>query len=172
MKKGHLPEGEQIYRSNVSFITFRGPEFLLVNLLQWPPDYWKFPQGGVNPEESPEQAVKREFQEELGTDKIKILGKSKITRKYAWRKPINIDNKLYVGQNQTFFLVEFLGDDSDIAIKDDEIRTFCWTTIFDLKRVINRRELDFRGYWETIRSVLKEQCDTLNSYGISVNTID
>lgn len=53
-----------VQRSNISLITLRGSEFLLVNLVEWPHNYWKFPQGGVSPGEALEKAARREFQEE------------------------------------------------------------------------------------------------------------
>lgn len=157
MRKEHLMEREQLYRNNVSLITFRGSEFLLVNLLEWPPDYWKFPQGGVNPGESLEQAAKREFREELGTDKIRIIKKSKIKRKYRWKEPKLIEGKECFGQRQTFFLVEFLGAGDDIMLNSDEIKSFCWCNIANLENMISRDDLDFQDYWETIRNILKEQ---------------
>lgn len=157
MKKEHLMEREQLYRNNVSLITFRGTEFLLVNLLEWPSDCWKFPQGGVNPKESLKQAAKREFQEELGTDKMIIIRKSKIKRKYKWKEPKLIRGKEYLGQRQTFFLVEFLGADDDIMLNSDEIRSFCWCNIANLENMISRDDPDFQDYWGTIRNILKEQ---------------
>lgn len=160
MGKENLMRREQVYRNNVSLITFRGSEFLLVNLSEWPPDYWKFPQGGVNPKESLEQAAKREFKEELGTDKIRIIRKSKIKRRYKWGKPKIIGNKEYIGQSQAFLIVEFLGDDRDLVVKSEEIRAFRWSTIHDLERLINRKELDFQEYWGTIWRVLKEVNET------------
>lgn len=171
MRKENLIGREQAYRSNISLITLRRSEFLLVNLVEWPHNYWKFPQGGVNPGETLEKAARREFQEELGSDKISILRRSKISRKYTWNKPKSIGGKSYIGQNQTFFIVKFLGDDSDIVVKSGEIRAFCWQTAHGLKDLIDRKELDFRGYWRTIRSILQEQHDALSLYGIDTNEI-
>lgn len=154
-----IPKDEQ-YRKNVALITFRQSgflEFLLVNLAEWPAEYWKFPQGGVNPEESLEQAVHREFQEELGTDKINIIGKSHITRTYLWEKPKTIRKKVYIGQHQNFFIVEFFGDETDITVRGDEIRTYRWSKISDLESLIRRQELDFQDYWETIKNIFREQ---------------
>jgi 8-oxo-dGTP pyrophosphatase MutT (NUDIX family) len=38
------------YRDNVACIVFKGDEFLLVQLHLWEPNWWKFPQGGINEE--------------------------------------------------------------------------------------------------------------------------
>ena len=40
------------------------------------PDSWQFPQGGIEPGETPETTVMRELQEELGTAHCQILKKS------------------------------------------------------------------------------------------------
>lgn len=157
MTKEEAPPQNELYRKNVSLITIKGSQFLLVNLTVWPPDYWKFPQGGVHPGESLETAARREFQEELGNDKMRIISKSEITRRYRWEKPILIDGIEYVGQDQTFFISEFLGTDNDILLKNDEIRQFCWAGIQSLKRLIRRPQLDFQDYWETVRKILFEQ---------------
>lgn len=157
MTKEEAPPPNELYRKNISLITRKGSQFLLVNLTVWPPDYWKFPQGGVNPGESLEAAARREFQEELGTDTIRITAKSEVTRRYKWVKPILIDGIEYIGQNQTFFIADFLGTDKDILLRNDEIRQFRWARIQSLERLIRRTQLDFQDYWETVRKVLFEQ---------------
>ncbi len=161
---------EELYRNNVALITFRRPDFLLVNLHVWPLDYWKFPQGGVNPGESSEQATKREFREELGSDKIEIIGKSNITRRYRWVKPIVINNVVYVGQDQTFFIVEFMGKNDDILLESGEIRQFRWVKPQSLESFIRRPQLDFESYWITIRGILDEQHSFFALKGINVRS--
>lgn len=151
------PQSEEIYRKNVSLVTLKESQFLLVNLRVWPFNYWKFPQGGVNPGESLETAALREFHEELGTDKMRIISKSAVTRRYKWEKPILIDDIEYAGQDQAFFAVRFFGTDKDIQLKTDEIRQFCWAGIQSLEGLINRPQLDFQSYWETVRRILIEQ---------------
>lgn len=147
---------EQFYRRNVSLITFSDRMFLLVNLKNWPPDYWKFPQGGVNRGETLEKTVYREFQEELGTDKIEIVSKSKIKRVYRWKSPIAINGSNFVGQKQTFFLVKFVGNDTDIHINSDEVRAFRWATAEDLEALIKKDYLDFLDYWKTVQAIIAE----------------
>src|ERR1700712_3264097 len=45
---------------------------------------WQFPQGGINPGETPEQAMFRELKEEVGLDPahVKILGRSREWLRY------------------------------------------------------------------------------------------
>ncbi|MCL5746942.1 MAG: NUDIX domain-containing protein [Patescibacteria group bacterium] len=156
MGKESVVAKEQFYRRNVSLITFKNGMFLLVNLQNWPPDYWKFPQGGVNRGETLGKAVYREFQEELGTDKIEIVSKSKTKRVYRWESPIVINETNFVGQKQTFFLIKFIGDDTDIHINSDEVRAFRWTTAEELEALIKKDYLDFLDYWKTVQAIILE----------------
>lgn len=52
------------YRDNISCIVFKDDMFLLVQLNDWPKDFWKFPQGGIEQGETEEEAVIRELIEE------------------------------------------------------------------------------------------------------------
>ena len=82
------------YRKNVALIVYCKDKFLLVNKHEWPKSWWKFPQGGLKSRESIPNGAKREFKEEVGTDKIKIIGVSKFVNKYDW------DNKEVIERNK------------------------------------------------------------------------
>ena len=43
---------------------------------------WQMPQGGIDKGENPRQAALRELKEEIGTDKVEILGESRMWLKY------------------------------------------------------------------------------------------
>lgn len=70
---------------------------------------WQFPQGGIEPGESPEVAIHREMKEELGLEpgEIEILRKARKGIRYVWpgeREKGPYGNK-YKGQNQIWFLL-------------------------------------------------------------------
>lgn len=70
---------------------------------------WQFPQGGINPGESPEQAMYRELGEELGLSKndVTILAVSRNWLRYRLpQRLIHWDEKpVCVGQRQKWFLL-------------------------------------------------------------------
>ena len=86
---------------------------------------------------------------------MRIAAKSGVTRRYRWEAPITIHGQAYVGQEQTFFLVEFLGEEEDIELGKNEIRAYCLCGEDELERHIARPELDFADYWKTIRTILQ-----------------
>lgn len=89
---------------------------------------WQMPQGGMDDGETPEQTAWREMQEELGTDKGKIIAQSK--HWYTYDLPTELVPKIwggkFRGQRQKWFLMRFLGQDSDINIQTKEPEFSQW----------------------------------------------
>lgn len=87
-------------------------------------DGWQFPQGGMNTDETPLEAMYRELAEETGLSEehVRVLGATpgwlryRLPRRYRRRhqKPICI------GQKQVWFLLEFLGDDAAFQLDQCE----------------------------------------------------
>jgi len=92
---------------------------------------WQMPQGGVQKEEIPENAVFREMKEEIGTDKAVIVAKIPEALRYEF--PDWLQNRRmasdgmggvifrgkYRGQEQTWFALKFTGDDSEIDLSGE-----------------------------------------------------
>ena len=79
---------------------------------------WQMPQGGIDDGEDPETAALRELEEEVGTKNVEI-----ITRTEDWLcydLPADIRARIwggnYRGQRQIWFVMRFLGRDSEINI--------------------------------------------------------
>lgn len=85
---------------------------------------WQFPQGGIDPNESPEQAMYRELWEEVGLfpEHVQILGRTRDwLRYYVPRNWIRREWRgSYRGQKQIWYLLRFLGRDSDIDLRTTE----------------------------------------------------
>ncbi len=110
---------------------------------------WQFPQGGINRGESPEQAMFRELQEEVGllAEHVRVIGRTRDWLRYEvpdtfvrrdWRGH-------YRGQKQIWFLLRLVGRDADIDL-----------------RASNHPEFDawrWNEYWVSLDSVIEFKRD-------------
>ena len=98
---------------------------------------WQFPQGGVEPNDSLEASVYRELHEELGaqSSNFKIFARLKHTHRYDFKIPPAYAIGRFRGQEQSFWLVEFLADDSllTLASEHPEFMAFCWCSADEVR---------------------------------------
>lgn len=77
---------------------------------------WQFPQGGINEDESAEQAMYRELNEEVGLDPadVKLLACSRGWLRYRLPKRLIREGSkpLCIGQKQRWFLLQLQGAES------------------------------------------------------------
>ena len=105
-----------------------------------PIDKWQMPQGGVNTGENLVDAMKRELHEETNIQNIKIL--NEIDGWFEYELPKNLLGKIwkgrYRGQKQKWFVVKFLGNDTEINLQTDkpEFIEWRWLDIENLPNVI------------------------------------
>ena len=66
---------------------------------------WQFPQGGIDEGESSKEALFRELEEEIGTDKVEVVAKYPEWITYDFPKHIAKKMKPYIGQKQRYYLV-------------------------------------------------------------------
>ncbi len=116
---------------------------------------WQFPQGGVDADESIEEALAREVREELSLNPTDYRV---VDRKGPYRYAFS-DGRLKDGcggQEQTYFLADFVGDDAQILASPEtpEFRTARWiqpaefllTWVAPMKRAVYREVFrDFFG---------------------------
>lgn len=81
---------------------------------------WQFPQGGINNNETPEQAMFRELNEEVGLspNDVKILAMTNGWLRYKLpKRMVRWDNNpVCIGQKQKWFLLELVSDISAINL--------------------------------------------------------
>lgn len=82
---------------------------------------WQFPQGGIQAGETPEAAMYRELNEEVGLnpEHVRILGRTRNWLRYdvpnEW---VRRDCRgVYRGQKQIWFLLRLTGRDSDVRLR-------------------------------------------------------
>lgn len=103
------------YRTNVVGVLRNKQGKFLIQKNARMKNHWQFPQGGVDKGEEPDQAAMREVSEEIGTDPqlLKLIKLIPESHTYDW-PPYGQLLKGYKGQTQTAYLIEFLGQKSDI----------------------------------------------------------
>jgi putative (di)nucleoside polyphosphate hydrolase len=106
---------------------------------------WQFPQGGIDRGESPEEAMFRELEEEVGLQRehVHLIGRTREWLRYdvpehwvrrEWRGH-------YRGQKQIWFLLRLVGKDADINLR------FSDHPEFDAWR--------WHDYWVPLESVIE-----------------
>jgi len=73
-------------------------------------DVWQFPQGGIDQGEEVKEALFRELEEEIGTDKATIVAEYPEWISYDFPEKIAKKMKPYVGQRQRYFVLKLEKD--------------------------------------------------------------
>ncbi len=117
---------------------------------------WQFPQGGIKRNESPESALYRELEEELGLKRehVALLGVTSDWLRY--RLPNRLIRRgrqpVCIGQKQKWFLLRLIGDESEIRFDSGATPEFdhwrwvdYWLPVKDVvsfKREVYRQALE------------------------------
>lgn len=124
---------------------------------------WQFPQGGMLPNETPEQAMFRELDEEIGLkpEDVQIVGCTKDWLYYRLPKHlIRYKRKpLCVGQKQKWFLVKLMSSEDRVKLDQHPIPEFDdwrWVDYWHPPREI----IDFKR--EVYQQALQELAPLIN----------
>ena len=96
-----------------------------------PKNFWQMPQGGIDENEDFLKAAYRELDEETSIKNVELIKELDGTTTYEL--PENLLGIIwkgkYRGQKQKWFLMRFVGDDSEINIKTKNPEFFEWKWI-------------------------------------------
>ncbi|MGH8047227.1 MAG: NUDIX domain-containing protein [Chthoniobacterales bacterium] len=108
------------YRPNVAFILRRADGRILIGERSDVRGAWQFPQGGMDKGETPEVAVKREVLEEISLTPAdyRLVGRR---GPYRYEFPAGRTKDGYGGQEQVYFLAEFIGEEELILSRPSTV---------------------------------------------------
>lgn len=129
---------QKSFRKNVlGVILNQNNEFLVLNRKD-DPNHWQFPQGGVEKDESEEEAILKEVYEETGLKKVKIIKKLDELHKYYFMpemiKPKSERMPHYyktAGQNQRIFILK--QTENEEPNPQEELQNHKWVKKEELK---------------------------------------
>jgi len=116
---------------------------------------WQFPQGGIQNEESPMDAMFRELYEETGLKSKHVVVAGQTSDWLRYRIPKHLQRlhskPLCVGQKQIWFSLKLTGNESDVNLgcsDSPEFDSWCWVDywapleeIVDFKRNVYEQAL-------------------------------
>ena len=144
MKKNHknLP-----LRSGVGIVLLNKKNKVFVaKRIDNPKNFWQMPQGGVDKKENYYQAALRELKEETSIVSVELV--KKIDKKLTYILPKYLIGIIwkgkFKGQTQRWFIMRFVGNESEINIKTKkpEFLDWKWINVEDLPKVAVKFKLD------------------------------
>lgn len=125
------------YREGVGAVIFNPAGLVWVGQRIDTPGAWQLPQGGIDAGENPRDAILREVAEEIGTDRVDILGEA--PEWLAYDLPAEIAGRAWAGrfrgQRQKWFALRFNGTDADIDLAahgQPEFASWQWVPLASL----------------------------------------
>jgi len=103
---------------------------------------WQMPQGGLDQGEDPLEGAYRELEEETGISRSLVELVAQAEEELTYDLPEDLIGKVWKepwrGQRQTWFLMRFLGEDSDVNLETEEpeFRAWKWAEPAELPAMI------------------------------------
>ena len=111
-----------------------------------PKNFWQMPQGGVDGGENYYEAALRELKEETSVTSVELI--QEIDKKLTYILPDHLIGIIwkgrFKGQTQKWFVMRFIGNESEINIntKNPEFLDWKWIVLEDLPKIAVNFKLD------------------------------
>ena len=145
-------------RSGVGIVVLNNKNKVFVaKRIDNPKNFWQMPQGGVDIGENYFEAALRELKEETSIVSVELV--QEISKKLTYILPNHLVGIIwkgrFKGQKQKWFVMRFLGNESEINIKTKhpEFLDWKWINIDDLPKIAVKFKLNV---YKNIRQELKK----------------
>jgi len=145
-------------RSGVGIVVLNNQNKIFVaKRIDNPKNFWQMPQGGVDEGEDYYEAALRELKEETSIVSVELV--QEISKKLTYILPNHLVGIIwkgrFKGQKQKWFVMRFLGNESEINIKTKhpEFLDWKWIDIDDLPIIAVKFKLNV---YKNIRQELKK----------------
>ena len=122
-------------------------------------NYWQMPQGGVDKDENYFEAAIRELKEETSIENVSLI--KEIDQMTIYELPRSLLGIIwkgkYKGQKQKWFLMKFIGNESEINLntKNPEFLDWKWINIDELTEVVVKFKLQvYKKIKEDVKQIL------------------
>ena len=151
------------FRSNIAMIVSNGcGKVLLAKRIGQ--NSWQFPQGGIDGDEAPKDALFRELKEEIGLDQkdVEILKQS--SQWFKYKIPPNLQRKrskpVCIGQKQKWFYLKLASNENNIKLditSNPEFDEWQWVNYwYPISAVISFKK---KVYQQALREFAKLNMD-------------
>ena len=124
-----------------------------------PKNFWQMPQGGVDKDENYYEAALRELKEETSIISVKLI--QEIDKKFTYILPDHLIGIIwkgkFKGQTQKWFVMRFIGNESEINIntKHPEFLDWKWINLDDLTKIAVNFKLDvYKNVKQEVKKIL------------------
>jgi len=124
-----------------------------------PKNFWQMPQGGVNKDENYYEAALRELKEETSIISVELI--HEINKKLTYILPDHLIGIIwkgkFKGQTQKWFVMRFIGNESEINIntKDPEFLDWKWIDLDDLTKIAVNFKLNvYKNVKQEVKKIL------------------
>ena len=146
------------YRSGVGIVVLnKNNKVFVARRIDNPKNFWQMPQGGVDKNEDFLTAAFRELDEETSIKSVELI--KELDGFITYNLPDHLLGIIwkgkYKGQTQKWFVMRFIGEDSEINIntKHPEFLEWKWVELSEITKLVVNFKLDL--YQEVQRKVEK-----------------
>ena len=124
-----------------------------------PKNFWQMPQGGVNKDENYYEAALRELKEETSIISVELI--HEIDKKFTYILPDHLIGIIwkgkFKGQTQKWYVMRFIGNESEINIntKHPEFLDWKWIDLNDLPKIAVNFKLNvYKNVKQEVKKIL------------------